>query len=171
MKLRNSVIAAAALLAGGCNAVLVPDSIRPADERLAWTVAATGVQIYECRSAKAGFAWAFVAPEATLFDQRGRPIGTHGAGPFWQAHDGSRVVGSVKARADATAANAIPWLLLQTKSTAVAGSFSAITSIQRINTSGGIAPVDGCSATTAGVTRRVPYSADYVFFTQQGRSQ
>ena len=172
MHRRTIAVIAAALLGSGCSTLLVPQSIQPANERLALTAAATGVQIYECRPAKAGgFEWAFVAPEATLFDQHGRVIGTHGAGPFWQATDGSRVVGSVKARADAPAAGAIPWLLLETKSTAVAGSLSAVTSIQRIHTVGGIAPVAGCGVASAGTTTRVPYSADYVFFTNSRRTQ
>jgi hypothetical protein len=172
MKHRITFVFVASLLASGCSTLVVPESIRPANERLTLTAAATGVQIYECRSAKAGgFQWTFVAPEATLFDQRGRVIGAHGAGPFWEATDGSRVVGQVKARADAPAAAAIPWLLLNTKSTAVAGSFSAVTSIQRINTAGGLAPTGGCDAAAAGTTARVPYSADYVFFTHHGRLQ
>jgi len=61
-------------------------------------VAARGVQIYECRVRKdagAGYEWAFVAPEAELFDAKGNAIGRHGAGPTWQATDGSRIVGTL----------------------------------------------------------------------------
>ena len=32
-----------------------------------------------------------------VFDERGRPIGSHGAGPYWLGLDGSRVVGAVYA--------------------------------------------------------------------------
>ena len=71
----------------------VPDKLKPdAGESLAMIVAAKGVQIYECRAGKdavAGYEWVFVAPEAALFDARGNPIGRHGAGPQWQANDGS----------------------------------------------------------------------------------
>lgn len=74
--------------------------------------------------------------------------GTHGAGPFWQALDGSKVNGSVKARADAPAgtgsAGAIPWLLLATESTGGRGKLAPVTHIQRINTAGGLAPSNGC---------------------------
>ena len=41
------------------------------EESLAMIVPAKGVQIYECRAGKAGeggYEWAFVAPEADLFD-------------------------------------------------------------------------------------------------------
>jgi hypothetical protein len=165
-------VLAAALIASGCSSLAVPDALNAVNQQRALTAAATGVQIYECRATKSGdYTWTFVAPEAQLFDKQGRSIGTHGAGPFWQSNDGSRVVGAVKARADAPSAGAIPWLLLETKSTATTGSFSAVTSIQRINTVGGVAPAGGCNAAAAGTTLRVPYSADYVFFTNSRRAQ
>jgi hypothetical protein len=154
----------------GCAAVptvTVPSKLTPpANESLAMIVPAKGVQIYECRAGKqAGqFEWAFVAPEADLFDAQGRVIGRHGAGPFWQSSDGSKIVGTVKERADAPAAGAIPWLLLATKSDGPAGAFSKVTSIQRVNTAGGVAPATGCSAATAGTTARIAYTADYYFF-------
>ena len=55
-------------------------------------------------------------------------MATHGAGPHWLAPDGSRVEGTVKARADASSAWAIPWLLLTTKSTGSPGMFARVTS-------------------------------------------
>jgi len=129
-------------------------------------VPAKGVQIYECRAKKdsGGYEWAFVAPDAQLSDRTGRAIGTHGAGPSWQASDGSRVVGTVKQRADAPTAGAIPWLLLTAKSDGPPGAFSKVTSIQRVNTVGGVAPETGCGATTNGTKTRVAYTADYYFF-------
>jgi hypothetical protein len=39
-----------------------------------------------------------------------------------------------------------------------------VTSIQRVNTSGGIAPKTGCSKAAAGTPARVSYAADYYFF-------
>src|SRR5499426_3490941 len=114
-----------------------------AEESLAMIVPAKGVQIYECRASQvqgAGYEWAFVAPEADLFDTSGMKIGRHYAGPSWEASDGSKIVGTVKASTDAPQADAIPWLLLVTKSVGPQGSFSKITSIQRVNTVGGVAP-------------------------------
>src|SRR5512139_2706161 len=113
--------ASAALLTAACASapLVVPDALQPAsNETLATTVGTRGVQVYECSVRKdgGGHEWAFVAPEADLLDAQGKTIGRHGAGPYWQAADGSRVVGSVKARADAPASGAIPWLLLSTKS-------------------------------------------------------
>jgi hypothetical protein len=147
----------------------VPERLKPAaNESLAMTFAAKGVQIYECRARKdaaAGYEWAFVAPEADLFDARGHTVGHHGAGPVWQASDGSRVLGTVKERADAPVAGAIPWLLLGAKPAGPEGSLSKVASIQRVNTAGGVAPSAGCSRDTTGKTARIAYSADYRFFT------
>ena len=147
----------------------VPETLRPgSDQTLAMVVPAKGVQIYECRVSKdagTGAEWVFVAPEAELFNARGNPIGRHGAGPFWQANDGSRVVGTVKQRVDAPIAGAIPWLLLTSKSTSTTGSFSSVSSIQRVNTVGGVAPTAACTSDRVGATERIPYTADYYFFT------
>jgi len=153
----------------GPQIVAVPDSLKPdAGESVAMIVPAKGVQIYQCRAttSKAGYEWAFVAPQAELYDASGARIGKHYAGPSWEAHDGSRIVGAVKERADAPAAGAIPWLLLTTKS-AGQGAFSGVTSVQRVNTVGGLAPSEGCSQATAYRWTRIGYTADYYFFTRK----
>jgi Protein of unknown function (DUF3455) len=145
-----------------------PPALQPTvGERWLRTAAARGVQIYECRGTSAAHAWTFVAPEAELFDDTRRSIGSHGAGPFWQARDGSRIVGTLKARADAPVADAIPWLLLETRSTGPAGELSNVTSIRRLHTVGGTPPASGCSPATLGMTARVPYAADYYFYTTE----
>ncbi len=149
--------------------VKVPDKLKPgANEALAMIVPAKGVQIYECRARKdqvGGYEWAFVAPEADLFDARGNRTGRHYAGPHWESTDGSKILGTVKERADAPVADAIPWLLLTAKSVGSEGSFSKVTSIQRVNTVGGVAPKAGCSQAAAGTSARSNYTADYYFFT------
>ncbi|TMQ74413.1 DUF3455 domain-containing protein [Candidatus Accumulibacter phosphatis] len=143
-------------------AELAPDP----GEKLVLTLSATGVQIYECRAtAETGrAAWAFVGPEARLFDPSGREAGHHGAGPFWQADDGSRVEGKVRAKADAPAAGAIPWLLLTARGDGSAGRLGRVASIQRVNTTGGTAPESGCDGSRSGQIGRVPYTADYLFY-------
>jgi hypothetical protein len=165
-----------AFLVAGCASfqvpqpkVDVPGRLRPdPNETLAKIVSAKGVQIYECRARKdqgGGYEWAFVAPEADLFDAAGNKIGRHYAGPHWESNDGSRVVGTAKERADAPVADAIPWLLLTAKSVGPEGSFSKVTSVQRVSTAGGTAPKTACSPAEAGTTARVNYTADYYFFT------
>jgi hypothetical protein len=149
--------------------VTVPDQLKPgANESLAMIVPAKGVQIYECRARRdqaGAYDWAFVAPEADLFDARGNRTGRHYAGPHWEATDGSKILGTVKERADAPVPDAIPWLLLTAKSVGPEGSFSRVTSIQRVNTVGGVAAKTGCSQATAGTPARITYTADYYFFT------
>jgi hypothetical protein len=163
------LIAACASPQAPTSMVTVPEKLKPgADESLAMIVPAKGVQLYECRARTGqvgGYEWAFVAPEADLFDARGTRTGRHYAGPHWESTDGSKIVGSVKERADAPAADAIPWLLLAAKSVGPEGSFSKVTSIQRVNTVGGVAPKTDCSQATAGTPARVNYTADYYFFT------
>ena len=166
-------VAAALAACASPTGVKVPEVLAPTDAEMpAMAVRARGVQIYECR-AKPGAApeWAFVAPDAELFDVRGHPAGHHGAGPVWQARDGSVIRGAVKARADAPVAGAIPWLLLSAKAEGPEGSFSRVSSIQRLNTVGGVAPSDGCDRSTVGKSARVEYTADYVFFSTQKRSR
>jgi hypothetical protein len=128
-------------------------------------LAARGVQIYECRAdaaAPTGASWTFVAPQAALFDASGRQIGSHDAGPHWQAADGSRVRGAVDAKADAAEAGAIPWLLLSAQSVGTPGRFATVTAIQRVNTRGGTAPQRACAAADVGAVEQVPYTADYL---------
>ena len=149
--------------------VKMPDKLKPgSSESLAMIVSAKGVQIYECRARTdqaGGYAWAFVAPEADLFDARGNRIGRHYAGPHWESTDGSKILGTVKERADAPVADAIPWLLLAAESVGSEGSFSKVTSIQRVSTVGGVAPKAGCSQAAVGTRARTNYTADYYFFT------
>ena len=144
--------------------VAVPSNLVPTGERAVERFGARGVQIYECRNKVGGTGteWVFVAPEADLFDTQGAPAGKHYAGPHWEAADGSRIVGTVKARADAPLAGAIPWLLLSARSVGGPGRLSKITSVQRVNPAGGAAPATGCDAATLGRTERVPYTADYI---------
>lgn len=141
-------------------------------ETMLMVVPARGVQIYECRSRKdqpASYEWAFIAPQATLFDAAGHKIGTHFEGPTWEAEDGSRITGALKARVDAPqngeqAGNAIPWLLLTATAGGTAkGAFSAVTSVQRVNTTGGLTPKTPCTEAKDGAVARVPYTADYYF--------
>src|SRR6476660_6548289 len=106
----------------------VPDNLKvPATHSLLLATPAVGVQIYLCSAAKtdpARFEWVFKAPEADLFDEAGRKIGKHYAGPTWESNDGSKVAGEAKARDDGPDANAIPWLLLGAKSPSGKGILS-----------------------------------------------
>src|SRR5262245_5620674 len=95
---------------------------------------ADGVQIYTCDAKDGSFGWSFKAPEANLFDEQGRQVGAHYAGPTWKIDDGSTVVGEVIARADAPELGAIPWLLLRAKSHEGSGTLSGVAYIRRADT-------------------------------------
>ncbi len=86
--------------------------------------------------------------------------------PVWAAVDGSKFTGQVKARANAPQAGAGQWLLLSTRSTGAEGRFSKITSLQRVNTVGGVAPLSRCEAGNIGVAEQTPLAAEFVFFSK-----
>ncbi|HEY9066282.1 MAG TPA: DUF3455 domain-containing protein [Burkholderiaceae bacterium] len=173
LALTAAALAALVLSAAGCAGVPsapsdVPAALRPPAGQVVFLEAlASGVQIYEC-TAKAdqptAYEWTFRAPEATLADRSGRPLGKHYAGPTWESVDGSTVVGEVKARDPGPSASAIPWLLLTSKSTTGTGVFSQTKSIQRLQTVGGVAPSQPCTAANARQMARVPYTATYYFY-------
>jgi hypothetical protein len=123
--------------------------------------AAKGVQIYVCHVKGDASGWDFKAPEAKLVDAEGRPFVKHYAGPTWEAPDGSKAVGKVLANERAPTAGAIPWLLLSAESSA-SGALAGVRFVQRVNTSGGVAPSGPCP--TVGAEQRVDYTADYVFY-------
>ncbi len=125
-----------------------------------------GSQIYTCspKPDGSGLEWKLKAPDATVTDGSGAKL-RHYAGPTWEAGDGSKVVGEVKARAEVDVA-AIPWLLLGAKSTSGAGLLAHAHWIQRLETRGGKAPDGGCDADHAGAELRVAYSAVYKFWGQ-----
>ena len=156
-----------ALAVNGCDIPRpdVPDSLKaPAGEKVILVGHATGVQIYVCQSgANAPFVWTLTAPEADLTDSSGKKIIHHFAGPTWKHNDGSEVVGKKVAQEDAPKPDAIPWLLLSARSTAGSGIFATIQAIQRAHTTGGKAPAT-CESAQAGQETRVPYTADYYFY-------
>jgi hypothetical protein len=105
----------------------------------------------------------FQAPEATLYGRRGRVAGKHYAGPTWEALDHSKVV-ATKVAGFTADASAIPELLLQAASHEGSGLLSGVTFIQRLDTSGGLAPAAGCGADQVGAVARVDYTATYYFY-------
>lgn len=165
-------LAAAPALLAACTSVPLPPAAPaalqpPADQRATEVLQARGVQIYECAADAArpgSHAWVFKAPEADLTDAQGRLLGTHFAGPTWQAADGSRLTGKLRARDPGPDPQAIPWLLLDATPAGSPGRFSAVRSIQRLQTVGGAMPGTPCDAAHAGALARVPYRAVYVFF-------
>jgi len=136
------------------------DSVQVAEgNSLKFHAYAIGVQIYRWD----GAAWVFVAPSAILYADPGyhAEIGTHYAGPTWESSSGSKVAAARLAGCtpDTTA---IPWLRLGATSSQGPGVFRRVTFIQRVNTSGGIAP--STPGTTIGELANVAYTAEYYFY-------
>jgi hypothetical protein len=144
----------------------VPAALRPpAGQAVHLEALATGVQVYECsQKPDSSYEWTFKAPEASLADRKGGPLGKHYAGPTWESSDGSSVVGEVKAKDPGPSPSAIPWLLLGAKKNNGAGTFAETKSIQRVATTGGIAPSAPCAAANLKAVARVPYTATYYFY-------
>jgi Protein of unknown function (DUF3455) len=163
---------AAPVARAGPPAPTVPGEIQvPAGNKVFLVGHAVGVQIYSCNASAGGFAWGFVAPRANLYNDHGKLIITHFAGPTWQAKDGSTVVGRAEASVTVDA-TAIPWVRLAAASTAAGPDGDRLvhtTYIQRIATTGGLAPPAAeCTAATAGTVAEVPYTADYYFWKHTG---
>jgi hypothetical protein len=137
------------------------------ESQLSLVLHAEGVQNYTCQPSGI---WLFTDPEAILSKANGRsrPIGTHFLNfatgrPVWQLKDGSSVEAARFASVPAGAGN-IPSLLLQAVTT-TPGSYdrrlTGTTWVQRLNTSGGVAPAGACTPLDRVA---VPYSADYLFW-------
>jgi len=149
-------------------APVVPANLEvPEGNTMTFHAHAGGVQIYVCHPSASDatqFAWSFKAPKARLFDAEGNVVGVHYVGPTWQSKSGSKVVGAVLQSAAAPELDAVPWLLLQAKSTKGPGVFDRVTFVQRVHTGGGKAPAAGCDAANVGREVRVPYTAEYFFY-------
>ena len=138
-----------------------------------------------------GFAWAFIGPQATLFDvvdgdddqiithfNSPNPVEGGKERPTWQSsRDSSAVWGNTTPPALQSStespfveAHAIPWLLLPTAGTQEGPTggdkLTKTTFIQRLNTHGGVAPdASTCAAPTdSGKKALVHYSANYFFY-------
>jgi hypothetical protein len=116
-----------------------------------------GTQTYTCAG---GVFTGPSVPEAKLAGRGG--LLHHFKGPSWQSErDGSLVTATKKA--ELARPGAIPELLLTVTSHSGApdGLLAKAVQIQRLNTTGGVAPAGAC---TDGATQAVPYGALYVFW-------
>jgi hypothetical protein len=124
------------------------------------TLHAEGAQVYDCKAGADGkLAWTFREPIATLLLD-GKTVGRHYAGPNWDHVDGSGVTGKVLANAPGKTANDIAWLKLEVTARRGSGVLSNATTVQRINTVGGV--MSG-ACDKAGAFHSAPYATEYVF--------
>lgn len=139
------------------------DRVRaPEGNKVAFHVFADGTQNYRWD----GASWVFVEPVATLFadaNYNGQ-VGIHYRGPVWESNSGSKVT-AARLFGCSPDPTAIPWLLLEAVSTQGPGIFSTVTYVQRVNTTGGLAPAGPGSS--IGETVQIPYTAEYYFYREQ----
>jgi len=155
----------AAAAASGAEPPNVPPQLAvPSGQVLLLKALASGVQNYVCSEGKSGLEWTFKGPQAELTDEAGRAIGKHYAGPTWEASDGSKVVGRLVSSADSESRDAIPQLLLASSQNSGSGVFANVKSIQRLNTTGGLAPKEACQRDQLGRLVQSPYKAVYYFY-------
>ena len=171
--LAAAAVAVGTLLAGPQLATAAPspptvpgDIAVPAGNVLSTMGSAQGFQIYTCQAQGTGFAWVLQQPMAVLTQGGHKPFALHYGGPTWMALDGSAVTATRAGTAPAPSGDAIPWLLLKATPTnpQAGGTFSSTTFIQRVDTTGGVAPSTGCDADHVGTTAPVFYTADYYFY-------
>lgn len=161
----------------------VPSNIQVPQGSKAYRVGhAFGTQQYSCVFKDSVFQWVLFGPQATLLNDDNQvmthflspnPIENGKPRPTWEdSHDTSAVWGSKIAESadpNFVASGAIKWFLLQVvgaESGPTGGArMTPTTYIQRLNTSGGVAPSGGCDQSTpAGAMALVPYTADYFFY-------
>ncbi len=132
---------------------------------------AVGTQDYTCEASDAGtYSWVFVGPEAMVNDCNGTFVIEHSVSaggatrPQWASQIDTSIVVGAKLQSYTATATDIPWLLLQAVSSSGTGLLTTVQYVQRLNTSGGIAPTTTCDSTTSGTTTKVAYSAEYWFY-------
>lgn len=143
----------------------LPDPLRvPPAEKLAFQAHGVGSQVYSCKSVEGKYAWTLKGPDAQLLTADGQVVGRHFAGPTWEAEDGSRTQGRLAASVPSPDPASIPWLRLNATGQSGTGKMSRVTSILRLHTKGGKAPAGGCDDSHVGAETRIPYEADYYFY-------
>jgi hypothetical protein len=136
----------------------------PEGNKLGFVLDAYGTQIYVCQASGTSYAWALKAPDAKLYNTKGKEVGIHYAGPTWEYKDGSSVVGA-RLAAVTPDPTAIPWLLIEATTHEGSGKMDGVTYIQRLETVGGLAPAAAsCTADNVGVLAPIEYSATYYYF-------
>lgn len=147
----------------------LPDAVKvPGGHRVAMETVGAGDITYECR-AKQGmagqFEWFFVGPDAKLMDRAGKTVGKYYGPPAtWESMDGSKLTGAQVAVAPASGMGNIPLQLVKANPAMGMGAMQGVTYIQRVATSGGVAPATACGAGNMGAKQTVQYRADYIFY-------
>ena len=178
MGMRIAILAAAIASLPALSAIPEPAGLNPrlrasANEEPAFMLSGNGVYVYVCRPTAFDpkvYAWSFLAPDATLYEGSRSAGRLATAGIYESLDDRTSVSGVVRATQPAGAGN-LPWAMIRARpADETSGLFQGVTSIQRVNTSGGAPPNGGCGSDTMGEESRVTYNADYYFYRKRGAS-
>jgi len=154
----------------------IPASLQvDASSKLIVHAYAKGVQVYVCqRDVKDStqYVWVFKKPQATLYADSTyhQVIGKHyfddAKNPTWASIDGSKVTAAKLQQVNSPDNLAIPWLLLKATITQGTGVLKSAQFVQRLYTKGGKAPANA-NASQSGKTLKVPYTAEYLFYSEK----
>ncbi len=177
MFIKSALAAAAALTLAACASTApapmfsqasLPAAVKvPAGHKVVLETVGVGEITYECRDKKDAVGqteWVFVGPDAKLLDRDVKQVGKYYGPPAtWEAADGSKFTGAQLAVAPAPGTGNIPLQLVKANPAMGMGAMQGVTYVQRVNTSGGMPPVN-CEARQANQLLRVNFTADFVFY-------
>ncbi len=155
----------------GCDDAIPAILDVPAGNKLAYRVFATGVQIYQVKRSTENsneFIWVNIAPRANLYIQQSynNLVGTHYGGPSWEfiqgPYKGEKTV-ATKLQGVTVDPTAVPWLLLKSLE-AQSSTGNKVSYIQRVCTTGGLAPAIIPNESNLGQVEEVTYTATYLFY-------
>ena len=177
--MRHRPILAAALLAVALPAAAISEPAgldarlrASSNESPAFMLTGNGVYIYQCRASFLDpnvFEWAFVAPDATLYEGASSVARHATVGLYESLRDSSSTSGVVRGSQPGGGAN-LPWVMMRAQPLSQDGMFAGVSSIQRVNTVGGAPPAAGCGSDNVGEEARVAYRADYYFYKPRAAS-
>ena len=173
--IRICAAAACCLALPALAAIPEPAGLPPAlragpGEAASFVLGASGVQIYTCMQSSLqanAYGWVPSAPDATLYDGT-RGVARLASPDHWEALDDRSSVSGVLLRMQSAGAGNLPWTRMRALPVGDTGIFAGVTSILRVNTSGGGIPTESCDETHAGNEARQGFTAVYYFYKVAG---
>jgi hypothetical protein len=148
------------------------------EEQLGEVLTAVGDETYHCERIKVGapgdvagpnteLQWVSIGSEATLTDSSRQNVGSVAPGGYFVGYDGSYIKAHLELQSQVQMqANSLTWALYRTRYNASQrsgeGRFALVSSIQRVDTTGGIPIAQACEV--EGTRLLMPYHATYKLY-------